>query len=165
MYSASGNRIAAAYVTDADAVVEHKLYWMPVAGVSEGHYLAAILNSDVVMDRVIKLQSRGLFGARDIDTLPWRLPIPIFDPDNELHRSIADLGESAASLAETADLSTVAEFTAGRALVRASLASAGVAAQINGAVAELIGSGLVVVADDAPADIEVISIAEAVEAI
>lgn len=150
VYAASGNRIAAAYVSDSEAVIEHKLYWLPVNGEREGLYLTAILNSDIVMDRVSKLQSRGLFGARDIDTLPWRLPIPLFDADNALHSTLADLGERATSAAASADLSQVTEFTAGRAAIRGLLATEGINEAINDAVLTLLGPTLAPTAARAP---------------
>ncbi len=52
-----------------------------------------LLNSPV-LDQLIKpMQSRGLFGLRDIHKKIWELPIPEFDPSNEKHLEPARLGE------------------------------------------------------------------------
>ena len=39
------------------------------------------------------MQSRGLFGPRDIHKKVWELPIPEFNPSNEDHKTLAVLGE------------------------------------------------------------------------
>lgn len=139
LYTASGNRIAAAYTSDTSYVIEHKLYWLKVDSAEEGHYLAAILNSDAVAAAVARRQSRGLFGTRDIDMLPWRLPIPAYDAENEVHASIASLGAAAAAGAAAVDLSGVSEFTEGRRLIRKALA--GTLLEIDSRVEALIASG------------------------
>lgn len=79
-------------------------------------------------------QSRGLFGTRDIDTLPWRLPIPAYDPEKATHLALSDLGMNAASVAESMDLTDVADFKDGRRAVRTALAADGT----NDAIDELV---------------------------
>ncbi|MGH3420347.1 MAG: hypothetical protein ACRDOD_12260, partial [Streptosporangiaceae bacterium] len=54
----------------------HKLYWAACDSIDEARYLCAILNAPVITARTTPLQSRGLFGARDIDKYVWTLPIP-----------------------------------------------------------------------------------------
>lgn len=54
LYTASGNRIAATYTSNSRYVVEHKLYWLRVDSEAEGHFLAAILNSNAVAVAVAK---------------------------------------------------------------------------------------------------------------
>lgn len=134
LYSSSGNRIAASVCTDASAIVEHNLYWLPVESKAEGHFLSAILNSDTLAAQIGKLQSRGLFGARHIDMLPWRLPIERYDDGLPAHRELANLGEQAAAEALAVDLTSVTSFTAGRTAIRAALISSGIAARIESAV-------------------------------
>ena len=41
--------------------------------------------------------SKGQFGARHLDKQLWKLPIPEFDAGDELHVSVAQAGERAAS--------------------------------------------------------------------
>ncbi|MEW2005717.1 hypothetical protein [Microbacterium sp. NPDC079208] len=152
LYTASGNRIAAAYTANTDYVIEHKLYWLNVDSEAEGQYLAAILNSDAVAVAVAKRQSRGLFGTRDIDTLPWRLPIPAFDADNEAHVALSDLGIAATETAMTIDFADVSDFKDARRLVRDALAADGTTAAVDEIVIDMLGvnpSGSAILLGDA----------------
>ena len=89
IYSASGTLMAAAVLENAEAVIEHKLYWAPVKSLDEARYLIAVLNSEAARRRVASLQSRGQWGARDFDKVMWTLPIAEFDPANPLHTALA----------------------------------------------------------------------------
>jgi SAM-dependent methyltransferase len=84
VYSASGMHLVAARVTDPTAVIEHALYWGAVSSDDEALYLCAVLNSPRITELVRPLMSYGK-DERHIDTAVWRLPIPLYDPDNEHH--------------------------------------------------------------------------------
>lgn len=74
-------------------IADNKSYYFEADKKSEAYYLCSILNSPIV-DKLIKpMQSRGLFGPRDIHKKVWELPIPEFDPSNENHKALARLGE------------------------------------------------------------------------
>jgi len=76
-------------------VAESKTYWYESNSIDEANYLSAILNSTIV-DQIIKpLQTRGLWGARDIHKRPLLLPIPRFKKTDQDHRRIAELGKIA----------------------------------------------------------------------
>ena len=138
VYTASGNTIAATVVRDADAVIEHKLYWAPVSSEGEGRYLCSIINSTMVLERVKPLQALGLFGGRDWDKNIFAAVFPTFDPTDDLHCRLAELGRRAEDIAEAVDVSSATTFQAVRKLVVAALKADGVAADIEAAVAELI---------------------------
>lgn len=138
VYTASGNTLAASLIRDADAVIEHKLYWCPVSSEAEGHYLCAIINSVMVLERVKPLQALGLFGGRDWDKNIFAAVFPTFDPANDLHAKIAGLGERAEKVAQAIDVSGASTFQAVRKTVRAALTKDGVAKDIEVAVTELI---------------------------
>jgi hypothetical protein len=87
VYSASGMYLAAAALTDPDAVIEHKLYWAAAASMDEATYLTAILNSTALLDIVQPLQARGEHNPRDFDKYVWRAPIPLYEPANSLHQT------------------------------------------------------------------------------
>lgn len=140
IYSRSGNRIAAAICADPNALIEQTLCWMPVSSKAEGHYLVAVLNSNAVATQIAAKQSKGLFGARDIVRLPWRLWIALYDPANRTHEEIAALGAQAVDIASAVDLTTVSSFTAGRAAVREALTAAGVAGKIEVGVAAMLAA-------------------------
>ena len=139
VYAASGNRTAALVVTDQSVIIEHKLYWLEAASMAEARYLEVILNSNLVAGMVGEMQSLGLFGARDIDTLPWRLAIPLYDESVALHETLVNLCVEAATIAAAEDISGATVFTHARAVIRTAITSAGVQSRIEAAVSELLG--------------------------
>jgi hypothetical protein len=139
LFSASGTLPAAAVLTDLRPVVEHKLYWATVATLDEAGYLAAILNSDAARVRIAHLQSRGEQGARDFDKLFFTLPIPRFDSRNDLHQQLALASARAEKIAAAAPVNLEQPFTRSRTLIRHALAEAGVSAEIDNLVEQLLG--------------------------
>jgi hypothetical protein len=138
VYSASGMYLAAAII-QADAVVEHSLYWATAADMGEARYLEAILNSDTVTERLRPLQARGEHNPRHYDKYLWQLPIPGYDPDNERHTKLAELAKEAETLAAAVALPAGKRFEALRRLVRDAMAATDVGRQIDREVAALLG--------------------------
>ena len=139
VYAASGKNPAAYVVRDDRAVIEHALYWhAPEHGEEEALYLAAILNSQTVHDRISHLQARGLWGARHFDKLFFTLDIPVFDPENGLHRRIAAKGAEAEELAAQVEIPEGAGFQRARKLVREALREHGIAQHIDALVDQLL---------------------------
>jgi hypothetical protein len=104
-----------------DAIIEHKLYWAPVSSRHEGLYLTAVLNSNVVIERVRPMQPKGLFGERDIDKYVWQLPIPLYDNGNAAHAALVALADQATQWAQSLDLSQDKDFKRARTVVRDAL--------------------------------------------
>lgn len=138
VYTKAGTRLAASRLDDQQQIVDHKLYWLPVRSKQEAQYLTAILNAPVTTEAVALYQSRGLYGGRDFDAYVWRLPIPIFDPQNALHLRLVDLADEAECLASEVDVCEYG-FQKVRGLIRDQLQTAGVMPQIDEAVADLLG--------------------------
>ena len=68
------------------------LYRYDTDNEDEAFYLVAVFNS-LLLDELIKpVQSRGQFGPRDIHKKPLEFPIPKYDPDNDVHRKLSELG-------------------------------------------------------------------------
>ena len=88
VYGKAG-RPTAAIVDDSRVLIDYTLYWIETASSAEANWLTAVLNSDVLRDKLRPLMPKGQFGDRDIEKHPWRLPIPLFDPADTLHREIA----------------------------------------------------------------------------
>ena len=63
----------------------------------EAHYLLAVINSEVLYQKVTPLMTKGQWGPRDLQKHLWRLPIPEFNASDELHMSISDAGQAAAT--------------------------------------------------------------------
>jgi len=74
-------------------VAESKEYYFETEKKVEAYYLCSILNSPTVDDLIKPMQSRGLFGPRDIHKKVWELPIPKFDPSNQSHIALSEFGE------------------------------------------------------------------------
>jgi hypothetical protein len=138
VYSASGMYLAAA-VVNADAVIEHKLYWGTAADMGEARYLEAILNSDVVTQRLRPLQARGEHNPRDYDKYVWHLPIPIYEPARPRHARLAKLAEEAEHIAAAVVLPEGKRFEALRRVVREAIAATETGKQIEQEVAALLG--------------------------
>ena len=96
LYNASGANVAACVVNMATAglrlVVDHTLYWSSCPTIDEADYLCAVLNSDRVDSAIKPFQALGLAGERHIHKKVLELPIPIFDPHDEVQKRIAELG-------------------------------------------------------------------------
>lgn len=137
VYSKAGTRLAAARLDDPDAIIDHTLYWLSVATMDEARYLTAILNAPATTTAVSGYQSRGLFGARHFDKYVWMLPIPRYNSANEDHLSLVRLAARAEELAADLDLEGHG-FQTARKIVRDTLCSAGITAQIDAIVAPMV---------------------------
>lgn len=104
LYNASGTNVSAAAIDvfEQRFIVDHKLYYFSASIKEEAFYLSGILNTTILNDIIKPFQSAGQMGQRDIHTVPLELPVPPFDPENGMHRTIAELAEMAASNVRTA---------------------------------------------------------------
>ena len=100
VYNQSGAPTAAVLHNDGD-IVDYTLFWIGCKDIYEANYLLAIINSNVLREALVPLMPKGQFGARHVQKHLWKLPIPEFDPDNDLHIDISDAGEKAAAGAAT----------------------------------------------------------------
>lgn len=89
-YAASGMHVSATLITDPRVIIEHAVYWATVATEAEGHFLVGILSAPVLTELVRPLMSYGK-DERHVDKHVWKLPIPAFDAEDELHQEIATL--------------------------------------------------------------------------
>ena len=74
-------------------IADWKTYWMETNNEDEAYYLSAIMNSPIIDELIKPMQSKGAFGQRDIVKKPLELPIPKFDPDNPIHKRLAQIGK------------------------------------------------------------------------
>lgn len=139
VYAKAGMQPAACVLRDEDAVVDHKLYWAATETEDEAHYLAALLNSESVRSRIAHMQSRGEQGARDFDKLFFTLPIPRFDPANDIHQRLAAAGREAETAAAGVWIDAGTDFVTARTAVREALKANGVSGRIDALVNELLG--------------------------
>jgi hypothetical protein len=83
-----------------DVVIESTLYHYDTDNAEEAYYLAAILNSSVLDELIKPMQSKGKFGERDIVKKPLEFPIPRYDPNNEIHKKLAELSKRASEVTQ-----------------------------------------------------------------
>jgi len=74
-------------------LADHVTFYFETNNSNEGYYLVSILNAPFVDELIKPMQSRGLWGPRDIHKKVLELPIPQFEADNPLHQRLAALGE------------------------------------------------------------------------
>ena len=98
-YAGSG-RPTAVLVSDETMLIDYTLFWVACKDMEETSYLLAIINSEALYEGVQPLMPKGQFGARHVQKHLWKLPIPEFDPSQELHVTIAEAGATAAFAAE-----------------------------------------------------------------
>ncbi|RUV77372.1 MAG: hypothetical protein EOR37_10025 [Mesorhizobium sp.] len=112
-------------------IIDHKAYWSAANSLEEAAYVAAVLNTSIVLDRVKDLQPVGQRDPRDFDNLVWTLPIPEFDASEALHVDLAAAALHAAGIAARIELPDSAHFTAKRRAIRQTLVDDGVAETIE----------------------------------
>jgi len=99
LYNHSGTNLAASYFdrtsTRYPFIVDVKLYWAAFDTREEADYLTAILNAEIINLKIKPFQSLGLQGERDIHKKVLELPIPPFDKENEIHKTLAKLSKQA----------------------------------------------------------------------
>ncbi len=74
-------------------VAESKEYYFDTDDKEEAYYLAAVLNSPTIDELLKPMQSRGLWGPRDIHKKVLEIPIPQYNSSDENHRALSKLGE------------------------------------------------------------------------
>jgi SAM-dependent methyltransferase len=138
VYAKGGSQPAACLLREPEGIVDHMLYWAEPTSETEGRYLIAIFNSETVRARSERFQARGQFGARHFDKVAFQLPIPRFDPENELHRALSSAAAEAEQVAEAVDLPTGVKFQRARGLIRIALRQAGISERVDRLTAELL---------------------------
>ena len=95
-YTTSG-RPSAALVDDDRTILDTSVYQVTCRNSDEAHYLLAVINSDALADAVKPFCPTN--WDRKVRTLHkhlWKLPIPVYDDGDALHRRLAQLGHAAA---------------------------------------------------------------------
>ena len=74
-------------------VTDYKAYYIETNNKQESYYICSILNSPFLDNLIKPMQTRGLFGPRDICKKVFEIPIPEFNSLNEDHKTLTTLGE------------------------------------------------------------------------
>lgn len=138
VYTTSGTNLTAAVIDNERSIIESNLYWAACPNILEADYLSAILNSNVANDGVKPMQAKGNFGPRHFHLHIWKLPFPEFNPQNELHLKISELGRTARELIGGLELPLGKGHVALRKLVNTHLIDTGIQSGIDSGVTELL---------------------------
>lgn len=138
VYTTSGTNLTAAVIENESSIIESNLYWAACPNILEADYLSAILNSNVANDGVKPMQAKGNFGPRHFHLHIWKLPFPEFDPQNELHLKVSDLGRTARELVGELELPLEKGHVALRKLVNEHLIENGIQNCIDSEVKHLL---------------------------
>ena len=138
LYASSGQYLAAARLGDQQTVIDTKLYWAAASSIEEAQHLTAVLNSPCVTRLVTPMQSRGEHNPRDIHKQVWRLPIPLFDPTDAVHKQLVELAAKAEEIAAGVDVSAHRTFQAQRRVIREELERQGISHAIDALVVDLL---------------------------
>lgn len=79
---------------------DYKLFAFETNSEQEAFYLASLLNAPIIDAYIKPMQSRGLWGPRDICKKVLELPIPQFDAKNALHQRLAKSGRECSAKVE-----------------------------------------------------------------
>jgi hypothetical protein len=77
-------------------------------------------------------------GARHFDKVMFNLPIPLFDPSEQLHNDLATAAAQAERTAAAFELPETVKFQRARKLIRDALTDSGIAPRIDQLVARLL---------------------------
>ena len=138
VYAKAGTLLSSAIVDEPRIFIDHMAYWTVTRTAEEARYLTAVLNSGIIVPRIVSMQPRGAGGPRHFDKLVWELPIPEFDSRQPLHRQLSDAAIEAERVTALVELREGAYFTTHRRAIRDALAADGIAAQIDTLVARLL---------------------------
>jgi hypothetical protein len=86
-------RVAKAEITPARFIADKKTHYYETNNENEAHYVCAILNSSVINDAIKPLQTRGLYGERDIGRRPFLFPIPKYNGGNSKHLQLVEISK------------------------------------------------------------------------
>lgn len=138
LYTKAGTRLSACWLEDDNVIIDTSAYWSEADSLEEAAYVAAVLNAEIVLERVRDLQPVGQRDPRHFDNLVWTLPIPEFDAAEALHTDLAAAAQHAAEVAAQVELPDDAHFTTKRRLIRQALEEDGVAETIERLVDALL---------------------------
>jgi hypothetical protein len=74
-------------------VADYKTFYYDTDDEEEAYYLVTVLNSPTVDELLKPMQSRGLWGPRDICKKVLEVPIPQYNSSDENHQTLSQLGE------------------------------------------------------------------------
>lgn len=137
VHNKAGTHLVAARVNNHRAVIDHKLYWATAASTAEAHYLCAILNTAAITELARPYMSYGQ-AERDFDKHIWQLPVPLYDPTNDLHARLSARGAELEAAIGRLEIDPTRYFSAVRDDIRRFLAESEAGQDSEALVKELL---------------------------
>lgn len=138
VYNKSGMHVCCAKLRNRRAVVAHGLYWASAASEDEANYICAVLNAPVTTELTRPFMSYGK-DERDIHKHVWELSVPLFDPNDRVHRRIAEIGAALEKLVAAFKIDEAIHFAATRRHIREVVMETAEGQELNGLVFHLLG--------------------------
>ena len=137
VFNRAGTHLVATTILERRVLIANDLYWAAVNSEAEADYLCAIINAPVATELV-----RSLMSCRDDEMkVPehiWDLPIPLFNPNDRVHRRIAELGRYAEVIAARVKIDGGLHSSALRMRIRNAIYQPSIAAELDEIVSSLL---------------------------
>ena len=137
VYNRSGMHLVASRLKDRRILIDFLLYWATAASTAEAHYLCAMLNSVTITELVRPFMSYGK-DERDFAKHIWQIPIPLYDPTNDLHSRLSARGAELEADVGKLELVSGRHFAATRRDIRAFIAESEAGRDVEALVEELL---------------------------
>ena len=137
VYNSSGMHLVASRLNDRRAIIEHSLYWATAGSTAEAQYLCAILNAATFTEIVRPFMSYGK-DERHFDKHIWQVPVPLFDPSDDLHSRLSARGAELEAAIGKLELVPGRHFAATRRDIRAFIAESADGQDVEALVEELL---------------------------
>jgi len=92
LYATSGMHICATRLSNRQAIIDSSLYWATTESLEESYYLCAILNAETTTTNTQPFMPYGK-DERHIHKHVWKLNIPKFNSEYQLHIEISEIGK------------------------------------------------------------------------
>ena len=91
VYNKSGMHLVASRLNDLRVVIEDSVCWATAVSTAEAQYLCAILNTVTFTELARPFMSYGK-DERHFAKHIWQIPVPLYDPSDDLHRRLSMRG-------------------------------------------------------------------------
>lgn len=137
VYNNSGMHLVATRITDCRILIENTLWWATATSTAEALFLCAILNTATFTELVRPYMSYGK-DERHFSKHIWQLPVPLFDPGNDLHARLSARGAELEAAIGDMELGSGRHFAAVRRDVRGFIAESEAGREVEELVEELL---------------------------
>jgi hypothetical protein len=88
-------RVDSSEISVSGIICDGTVHWSDTTNLDEGMFVTAMLNAPIVDSLIKPMQTRGLWGERDIYKKVLELPLPKFNPKNKKHLALVALARDA----------------------------------------------------------------------